>query len=160
MNGMQLYRLGRRLTKIGESAFMGPSIADLPPGVALILLDVFAHPGTSISEVVERTGLPQSHVSKSVARFRERGAVTTAPDPADGRRTIVTPTTWAQDVAARRTSGPIDTALAEALGETDTARVRAIVDLLESMAQKLAAGHAASAHPQPLAAGSRGRKGS
>ncbi len=81
---MQLYLLGRRLTKIGESAFVGPSIADLPPGVALILADIFAHPGTSIGEVVKRTGLPQGHVSKSVARFRDRGAVTTAPDPQTG----------------------------------------------------------------------------
>jgi DNA-binding IscR family transcriptional regulator len=135
---MQLYLLGRRLTKIGESAFVGPSISELPPGVALILMDVFAHPGTSISEVVRRTGLPQSHVSKSVARFRNRGAVTSAPDPADGRRTLVTPTAWLIDAVARQTSLPIDAALTNALGEADSDSVKELIEHLEDLAHRLA----------------------
>ena len=135
---MQLYLLGRRLTKIGESAFVGPSIADLPPGVALILTDVFAHPGTSIGEVVQRTGLPQGHVSKSVARFRNRGAVTTATDPADGRRTLVTPTASAREAVALQSAAPIDAALTEALGGASPAAVQATVALLEDLAASLA----------------------
>ena len=135
---MQLYLLGRRLTKIGESAFVGPSIAELPPGVALILMDVFAHPGTSISEVVQRTGLPQSHVSKSIARFRNRGAVTSASDPADGRRTLVTPTAWLTDAVASQTSAPIDAALADALGEADRDRMKELIERLEDLAAMLA----------------------
>ena len=70
-------------------------------------------------EVVQRTGLPQGHVSKSVARFRDRGAVTTTPDPADRRRTLVTPTASARDTVALQGAAMIDSALIEVPQETD-----------------------------------------
>jgi DNA-binding MarR family transcriptional regulator len=83
MNGLELYRLGRRLMKIGEGAIAasGPAPARLPSGVRLILEDIGTHPNSTIGEITARTCFPQSHVSASVARFRERGAVETAVDP-------------------------------------------------------------------------------
>ena len=57
-----------------------------------VALDVGYHPDSSISEITERTGLPQSLVSMSVAKLRDLGVVQTEPDPADRRRTLVHPT--------------------------------------------------------------------
>ena len=63
---------------------------DLPKGPSLVLKDVFGHPGAAITEIAERTVLPQSYVSESVARLREQGVVATRFDPADRRRTLAT----------------------------------------------------------------------
>src|SRR5580693_7809367 len=61
----------------------------LPTGPSLVLRDVFAHPGSSITDITARTGLPQSYVSESVARLRSQGILETSADPADRRRTLV-----------------------------------------------------------------------
>ena len=55
----------------------------------LVLEDVITHPDSSISEVHQRTGFGQSHVSASVARLNERGLLVTAADPGDARRTWI-----------------------------------------------------------------------
>src|SRR4029077_6957323 len=95
MNALDLIVLGRQLTKIGEEVLRGsgdpagqdagghgqrPARASgrpgqapfLPPGPSLVLGDVFAHPGSSITAITARTGLPQSYVSESVARLRSQ----------------------------------------------------------------------------------------
>jgi DNA-binding MarR family transcriptional regulator len=48
-----------------------------------------AAPLCFVSARLSLARLPQSHVSASVARFRERGTVETAADPDDRRRTLV-----------------------------------------------------------------------
>jgi hypothetical protein len=65
----------------------GQALTAQPTIAGLVLADVFAHPGSSISEITARTGMPQSHVSETVARLREQGTVESFPDPADRRRT-------------------------------------------------------------------------
>lgn len=54
-----------------------------------MLGDVFANPGTSIRAIAERTALPESYVSESVAKLREEGLVSTEVEAADRRRTLV-----------------------------------------------------------------------
>ncbi len=57
----------------------------------MVLVDVRENPNTTIGQVVERTGFPQSHVSSAVARLREAGVLVTTVDPDDKRRTLVAP---------------------------------------------------------------------
>jgi DNA-binding transcriptional ArsR family regulator len=161
MNALDLIVLGRQLTKIGEEVLRGsgdpagqdagghgerPAEASgrprqapfLPAGPSLVLRDVFAHPGSSITGITARTGLPQSYVSESVARLRSQGIVETSADPADGRRTLVRVSAGHPRTVAAKGSAPVDGALAAALGEPDGGpAVAEIVATLSALAERL-----------------------
>jgi DNA-binding transcriptional ArsR family regulator len=140
VNALDLYLLGRRLMKLSEEEMRGPDAPPVPTGLRLIVTDVAEHPGSSIGEITARTGLPQSHVSQSVARLRDRGALETTRDPADGRRTLVRLGARIPESAARRGSAPVDGALGEAMGLTDPRAVGELVTSLESVLEHLRAG--------------------
>ena len=91
MNGPELYRLGRRLIRLGVKAIPPGGFRELPSSVRMVLVDVIDHPETTITQIVERTGFPQSHVSSAVARLRDADVLRTAADPNDRRRTLVAP---------------------------------------------------------------------
>jgi len=161
MNALDLIVLGRQLTKIGEEVLRGsgdpagqdagghgerPAEASgrprqapfLPTGPSLVLRDVFAHPGSSITDITARTGLPQSYVSESVARLRSQGILETSADPADGRRTLVRVSAGHPRTVAAKGSAPVDGALAAALGEPDGGpAVAEIVATLSALAERL-----------------------
>ena len=110
----------------------------LPTGPSLVLRDVFAHPGSSITDITARTGLPQSYVSESVARLRSQGILETSADPADGRRTLVRVSAGHPRTVAAKGSAPVDGALAAALGEPDGGpAVAEIVATLNALAERL-----------------------
>jgi DNA-binding MarR family transcriptional regulator len=136
VNGLDLFLLGRRLMKLGERAIPPSGFHQLPTSVRTVMIDVFEHAGTSIQEITERTGFPQSHVSASVARLREAGVLVTTADPADRRRTLVR---QAPDIPARarRFSAPIDETIATAIGTDDPAEIRDVVATLEALARRL-----------------------
>jgi DNA-binding MarR family transcriptional regulator len=137
MDALELIMLGRRLARIGEEAMRGGQAPAPPAGHALVLRDVLAHPGSSVSDITARTGLAQSIVSKAIARFGQQGIVQTDADPADGRRTLARVT--ARHLADVRRKGALraDEALAAALGERDPAAVAGIVSGLEALAARL-----------------------
>jgi DNA-binding MarR family transcriptional regulator len=130
---MSLYLLGRRLMQIAEGM--------LPTGrkvtsTRLVFVDVAYHPNSSITEITERTGFPQSLVSTAVARLREMGLLETQPDPLDRRRTLVRTTPARNDVEVRLSQVSIDDVLAKELGpegEEDLAVVIAALDLLSRL---------------------------
>lgn len=119
--------------KLGEQALAGGEPARVPSGVRLILEDVAAHPDSTIGEITERTGFPQSHVSASVARFRERGAVETRVHPEDRRRTLVRLHPQFTRGMDDRAAAPVDSVLARSLGLTDADAAR-LVRGLEAVA--------------------------
>jgi DNA-binding MarR family transcriptional regulator len=134
MNAIELFILGRKLTKLAEQSF--PS-ASLPTSVRSVLAEVAAHPDSSITNITERTGLLQSHVSASVARLREAGAVVTEPDPSDHRRTLVRVTAETEHRAMVRGTVPVDDTLAQTLGSDDPGQVAEVVAALELLARRL-----------------------
>jgi SAM-dependent methyltransferase/DNA-binding MarR family transcriptional regulator len=125
--------------KIGEEAIHEAGFHQLPTSVRSILIDVFEHPDSSISDITDRTGFPQSHVSGAVARLREGGALETAVDPQDRRRTLVRPAAEVRQRAAQQAPPPIDGALAAALGTQDPLVVGRMVAELEGIARRLRA---------------------
>ena len=138
MNGVELFLLGRTLMKIGEEAMPAPPDGARSGSARLVLTvlsDIVEHPDSSIGEIVQRTGLPQSQVSTAVARLRDAGSIETGADPADRRRLLVR--------QARRTSArvtqvrklTIDGPLTEALG--DSTQLADTVALLETLAARL-----------------------
>ncbi|MDN3353177.1 MarR family winged helix-turn-helix transcriptional regulator [Actinomadura sp. DC4] len=121
MDALDLYVLGRRLGKVGEAALGRPGAERLSPAAALVLGDVLTHPGSSISEITDRTGFPQSYVSKWVNLLRDQQVVETFTDPADGRRTLVRSTRTAARRIRQRAKTPFDDLLRGALGTDDPA---------------------------------------
>ncbi|MGA3218008.1 MAG: winged helix DNA-binding protein [Acidimicrobiales bacterium] len=131
---MELFLLGRKLMQLAEDALPQGRLAT---SVRLVFMDVAFHPGSSISNITERTGFPQSHVSTSVAKLRDLGVLETEVDPADHRRTLVraTPAGIARGASVR--SAPIEAVLAPALAGSGASEVGEVVDALELLAQRL-----------------------
>ncbi|HTR71489.1 MAG TPA: winged helix DNA-binding protein [Mycobacteriales bacterium] len=134
MDALELFVLGRKLMKLASRALPEGGLSS---SVRSVLIDVAAHPDSSISQITERTGFPQSHVSTSVARLREMNAVRTSPDPLDGRRTLVRVTPETIRRVARSRTGPVDGLLAGVLGDDDPAVLAEVIDALEMLSRRL-----------------------
>jgi DNA-binding MarR family transcriptional regulator len=141
---LDLIVLGRQLAKIGESVLRGGSPPSTPTSVGLVLRDVLAHPGSSISDITARTGMPQSHVSDTVAQLVERGLLESTRDPADKRRTLVQAAQSHPRNVARAGMRSVDAALVEALGGMPADAARELIATLEDLASRLR-----SEHPGP-----------
>ncbi|MFJ9591137.1 MarR family winged helix-turn-helix transcriptional regulator [Streptomyces virginiae] len=153
MNGVELFLLGRTLMKIGEQAM--PQVKSGSPGatrsVLVVLGDLVSHPGTTVGEIAERTGLPQSQVSTAVARLEAAGSVGTEPDPADRRRRLIRPTAKPSDRVAEVRAATIDDVLAAALADPDGTApdpgvVREVSQALDVLARRLTPSIAARGH--------------
>jgi DNA-binding MarR family transcriptional regulator len=136
VNAVKLYLLGRKLMKIAEGALPKPATGGAPASVRMILIDIGEHPDSSVGEIATRTGFPQSHVSASVARLREFGALVTSADPRDRRRTL---TRLAPGIAQRsqRAAVPVDSVLAAALGSSDPTELDEVTAALDRLAARL-----------------------
>jgi DNA-binding MarR family transcriptional regulator len=132
MDGGQLHRLGKRLIELSSQVTGEVGDLSLTPGEAAVIEDVIKHPASSISEINQRTGFAQSHVSASVSRLKARGLVEAATDPSDGRRTRVRIADGTLHAITRRAARSIDDTIGRTVTEPDQAR-RA-TDLLEELA--------------------------
>jgi DNA-binding MarR family transcriptional regulator len=136
VDGIELFRLGRALTKIGENAIPKSGFHQMPTSMRAVMVDVFEHPDSSVQEITRRTGFPQSLVSAAVARLRGAGVLVTTADPEDRRRTLVRRSPDVP-VRAQRFSAPVDAAIADAIDTDDPTRIREVVTLLETLADRL-----------------------
>lgn len=137
MTAGELIMLGRQLTRIGTEAMRGSGAFGVPAGPAMVAADVFAHPTTSVGEIAGRTGLRQSYVSETIARLREQGVAETAPDPADGRRTLVRLSPGHPAAVTRAAATPVGPALARALGDPGPGRLAEIIGMLAELSLRL-----------------------
>ena len=136
----ELYQLGRRLTELGYQG-MGGSELDLTPSEFLVLWDLFMNGRSSISDTVARTGLAQSKVSTSVAKFRDRGWVQTTPDPGDGRKTLAAVTDQVKLAGDRRRARNTRDALNHVLADADPAERQKLAAALERLHELLVGDH-------------------
>jgi DNA-binding MarR family transcriptional regulator len=151
VNAFELFLLGRKLMKLGEEA-IPRSKADAggtATSLRLVMADVAYHPGSSVSEITERTGFPQSLVSLSVARLRDLGFVVTAPDPADRRRTLVRPVEGALRQGARHAAATVDQTIAKAIGTDAQDRLPEALAALELLGQLVVPEVHPLARPEP-----------
>jgi len=149
VDALDLIMLGRRLTRIGEAVLRGSAAGPTPNGQGLVLRDVLANPGSSISEITVRTGLPQSYVSQTVAGFRDRGLLEISADARDRRRTLVRVSPQHLRDVARKGSARADAALAKALGDPGTGPAAA--ELIAALAE--VAARLKPAQPGPILRG-------
>ncbi|MFE7589226.1 MarR family winged helix-turn-helix transcriptional regulator [Kitasatospora sp. NPDC057512] len=132
MDGVQLLRLGKRLTELGRAMITDPAAEHLSAGEIAVISDVYRHPATSVQEIRVRTGFAQSHVSVSVARLRERGLLDAAADPADGRRTLLTVSEPARHAIRAHVARPAEPVIAKAV--PDPEKARRVTELLDELA--------------------------
>ncbi|QUQ69693.1 MarR family winged helix-turn-helix transcriptional regulator [Kutzneria sp. CA-103260] len=133
MDGVRLHRLGKRLIDLARQVTTDAGDTELTPGEVAVLEDVLKHPGSAVTEIQARTGFAQSHVSASVARLRERGLITAAPDPADRRRTRLTLAEIAYQAIMRRAGRPADETIAQVVGKEKATRVLRLLAELDTL---------------------------
>jgi DNA-binding MarR family transcriptional regulator len=136
VHASELFLLGRKLMKLGEEAIPIPpfprAAGGLSTSITLVMADISHHPGSSVSEITERTGFPQSLVSLSVARLRGFGLVVTEPDPLDRRRTFVRPAEGAvPERGTRHSAAPVNQTIAKAIGAEAQDRLSEALAALE-----------------------------
>jgi DNA-binding MarR family transcriptional regulator len=151
MNAVELYLLGRKLMKIAEEALPRPATGGPPTSVRMILIDIAEHPDSSVGEIAARTGFPQSHVSMSIARLRELGALVTSTDPRDRRRTLARLAPGIRQ-RSQRAAVPVDSVLAAALRSGDPVDLEEVIEALDGLAARLMP---ANDRPHAQAAGTR-----
>lgn len=146
MDALDLIILGRQLTRIGERAMRAGDLEDdepatltvaLPAGALIVMRDVLAHPGSSITDITARTGLPQSYVSESVNRLRIKGIAEISADPADRRRTLVRLTATHVDQVARHSARDADDLLRMALEDLPDDSARQVIATMTELARRL-----------------------
>ncbi|MEV6275128.1 MarR family transcriptional regulator [Nocardia sp. NPDC051832] len=140
MDAASLHLIARRLRSIAFTATGNTGSYRFAPSDYAVIEDVALHPNSSIREITQRTAIVQSLVSRIVARYREDGILRTAPDPADGRRVLVSVEKKVQeDVFRARGRAPIDTALGTELPQLTPAQQRRVVQLLDELGDLLRA---------------------
>jgi DNA-binding MarR family transcriptional regulator len=148
MQALDLIVLGRQLARLGEQAMrdgdpdengVAALGASLPAGALIVMRDVLASPGSSITDITTRTGLPQSYVSESVNKLRVKGLAEITADPTDRRRTLVRLTAAHLEHVARHSARNADGVLRSALGDVDAASAEQVIALLSDLARRLRA---------------------
>jgi len=117
VNAGQLHRLARLLREIAQAATANEGERPVAASTVAIVEDVNDHPHSPITAIVQRTGLAQSLVSRTVDRLQTLGVLTVGHDPANGRRTLVSvdPQTRHVDFAGRA-ERPITDAIRQVAG--------------------------------------------
>ena len=130
----ELHRLGRRLLALSRTVSGQAGDLSLVPGQEAVLEDLLRHPDSTVSEIRDRTGFAQSHVSASVAQLRDHGLVQAAADPSDGRRTRLRTTEATTHAIVNRAGRTIDDTIATTVGPNQAGRV---LELLDELARTL-----------------------
>ncbi|MGW1737624.1 MarR family transcriptional regulator [Nocardia sp. NPDC001965] len=134
MDAASLHLVARRLRAIAFVATGNTGRRRIPPSEYAVLEDVALHPGSAIRDITERTAITQSLVSRIVARFRDQGLLATAPDPADGRRVLITVEPGvSEEVFQARGRAPIDLALRSELPHLPPEGRLRVVELLDEL---------------------------
>lgn len=138
VNAGELHRLVRALQDIAVAATANPGERPVSASMIAIVVDVREHPSSSISQIVERTGLAQSLVSGTVARLGTAGVFIVEQDSTDRRRVLVkmNPQRQVEDFTERGSRAIAD-AIREAVPDATDARVARIDSALDRLAKDL-----------------------
>jgi DNA-binding MarR family transcriptional regulator len=138
MNAGQLHRLARVLREIAQVATAKDGERPVAASTVAIVEDVTSHPQSPITDIVRRTGLAQSLVSRTVDRLQALGVLEVGHDPADGRRTLVSVDPHTRHVDfADRAERPIADAIRHVVTGVSDEQLRRIEAALENLGDQL-----------------------
>lgn len=136
MTAGDLHRLARLLREIAQLATADPGERAPAASTLAVVEDVAEHPRAAITDIVARSGLAQSMVSRTVDQLQRRGVLLVTRDPADGRRSLVEiDPKMRTEQFAKRGARPVSAALRRRLPKLTTEqrhRVQAALDILAS----------------------------
>jgi len=139
MDAAQLYRLARHLREIALDATSNSQEERVSASELAIVEDVARHSQSAIGDIVRRTGLSQSLVSRIVASLRDAQVFTTEPDPADRRKMQVSINSQTQLQIFRERGGrSIEAALRQALPHLMPQDLTETVGMLERLSAHFA----------------------
>lgn len=113
MRAADLHRLARTLREVALRATGNTGEDRVNAGELAVLEDVARHPGSTVRDVTDRTGLAQSLVSRITRAMADAGALTIDADPQDRRRVRIALEERTRAMILDRAGGSIDAALAE-----------------------------------------------
>lgn len=136
-----LYRLAGRLELLALEGMANPDDPHAARIDVLVMDDVSAHPGSTITAISGRLGSAQSHVSSAVARMVGAGWLVSQQDPQDGRRTLVEVSEPATTAITARSDRDAHTLLRRRLVEIapdfDLQEAEALVTAVQRLAELL-----------------------
>ncbi len=137
MNGLELFLLGRKLSKMGIETIPSSALDEFPPSAQAVLIDVLENPDSSIGEIAKRTELPQSQVSVAATLLEEKCLLETVSDPDDRRRTLVRGAPGVGRKIRKKVNVPIDQTIANALVSENPDDLAHVLDALEMLSRQL-----------------------
>lgn len=138
MTAGDLHRLARLLREIAQVATA--NAGERPPAASTVAVveDVAEHSRAAIKDIVARTGLAQSLVSRTVDQLRHRGVLIITRDPADGRRSLVEIDPKIRTAEfAKRGARPTSAALRQRLPNLSTEQRHRVQTALDALAAEL-----------------------
>jgi DNA-binding MarR family transcriptional regulator len=137
VNAGELHSLARALRQIATEATSNRGEGTVSAGDLAIAEDIAHNNGTSIAQIVQRTGLAQSQVSKTVAAMRDAGVLDVVPDPVDGRRVSISVSPKTRRMFRSRAARPVEGAIRGIRPDASDAEIAEIVELLDRLAARL-----------------------
>lgn len=135
MDAGQLHRVARVLREVALDATADPGETPVSAGDVAIAEDIAHHEKASVGEIAARTGLAQSLVSRTVAKFHDAGVVVAERDPDDGRRVLISIAPDTRTALFRsRARRPVEPALRLRYPDSSEAQIARVVALLTEVA--------------------------
>jgi DNA-binding MarR family transcriptional regulator len=133
----ELYRLGRSLQELAQSAMSRDTDPRVAPAEVVVIRDLLAHAPSTISEIAARTGFVHSRVSTAVAALRDRGWAVTSIDETDRRRTIAAVTERVRQGATETRAQRAEPILTDYLQDLTAERRTELIAALEELHRAL-----------------------
>lgn len=131
MDAGQLHELARELRRIASHATSRRGDSKGTPGQLAIATDLATHGPSTISQIVGRTGLAQSYVSKVTATLVKEGIAHSSSDPQDGRKTVISLDTFLLQDLRDRARINIESSLTDIRPDLIPQEKRDLLNLLE-----------------------------
>lgn len=135
MRASDLHKVAKLLREIAMDASTEPEEERVSAHELAIIEHVARHPGSSIRDIVDGTGVAQSMVSQAVSHLREREVLHTEKDPADGRRVLVQISADIRSKFPDRGGRAVSPSLAARLPGLEPEQHARVEELLEELAR-------------------------
>ncbi|HEX8742169.1 MAG TPA: MarR family transcriptional regulator [Thermoleophilaceae bacterium] len=133
--GFRLAKASQRWTELLALRFRREGYAEVRPSYGSILVPLFEEDGLRMGELAARAGLSKQTMTTMVRLLERDGLVSRAPDPSDGRASLVflTERSRAFRPVAARVVREIEELVEERLGAREVARFHRFLEEVRSL---------------------------
>ena len=133
--GFRLAKASQRWNELLALRFRREGYEEVRPSYGSILVPLFEEDGLRMGELARRAGLSKQTMTTMVRLLERDGLVSRAPDPGDGRASLVFLTERSREFApvAARVVREIERLVEERLGARDVARFHRFLEEVQSL---------------------------